>query len=68
MAGCRANQSCGGSWRQGPLAAHMIAALRDPVRPEQTAESERDKALPLEEGAHGELQREGSPTGTGRMG
>ena len=49
-------------------AARIIAALRDPVRPDETAESERDNALPLEEGAHGELQREGSPTGTGRMG
>jgi len=47
-------------------AARIIAALRDPMRPEH--EDTGDEAPPLEEGAHGELQREGSYTGTGGIG
>jgi len=42
-------------------AARIIAALRDPMRPEAGSD---EKTLPLEEGAHGELQREKSFTGT----
>jgi histidine triad (HIT) family protein len=44
-------------------AARIIAALRDPMRPEHGGAGAVDKELPLEEGAHGELRREGSSTG-----
>jgi histidine triad (HIT) family protein len=47
-------------------AARIIAALRDPMRPEH--EHAGDEAPPLEEGAHGELRREGSYTGTSGIG
>jgi len=49
-------------------AARIIAALRDPVNAVDhveatTTEPENDTVLPLEEGAHGELQRDGSTAG-----
>jgi histidine triad (HIT) family protein len=47
-------------------AARIIAALRDPMRPEH--EEPRDEAPSLKEGAQGELQREGSYTGTRGIG
>jgi histidine triad (HIT) family protein len=51
-------------------AARIIAALRDPMKvahaepePADATDTVEDKELPLEEGAHGELQRDGSFTG-----
>src|SRR5215472_16838657 len=44
-------------------AAQIIAALRDPVRGEHEEGFAEDRELHLEEGAQGELQREGSATG-----
>jgi histidine triad (HIT) family protein len=52
-------------------AVRIIAALRDPVRqngeraraPDEPHDAE-ERDLPLEEGAHGELQREGSASGS----